>query len=63
MNDQAPPVPMHLVHPGTATLDGEFIFEMEARSNSARTVRFVLSPQDAEMLNRRLEEYLTLVSK
>ncbi len=62
MSDQARPVPMHLVHPGMTTTDDEFMFELEARENAARTVKFVLSARDAETLHHQLGLFLKDVS-
>ena len=58
MSDEARTVEMHIVNPGTTALNGEFNFEMQARYNAARTVKFALQPQDALLLHQKLSEYL-----
>jgi hypothetical protein len=58
MSDEARVVQMHLINPGATALDGDFTFEMQPRYNAARTVKFALTPQDAEMLHKKLGAYL-----
>lgn len=50
-------VEMFLINPGTAASNGEFTFEMQPRSNPARTVKFALNPTDANDLKKALDEY------
>lgn len=50
-------VEMFVINPGTAAANGEFTFELQPRSNAARTVKFALSPQDADSVRKALEEY------
>lgn len=56
-------VKMHLINPGTTTPDWDFTFEMQPRANAARTVKFAIIPQDAELLHRKLGEYLASLQK
>lgn len=58
MIEIAKPVLMHLIHPGQTTADDEFMFEMQARYNAGRTVRYVLSPSDAETLLTALKDFI-----
>jgi hypothetical protein len=44
--------------PGKLAADGEFVFELQPRSNGARVVRFSLKAQDAESIKKAVEAYL-----
>lgn len=50
-------VDMFLINPGTAAPNGKFTFEMQPESNPSRTVKFALSPKDADDLKKALDEY------
>ena len=58
MSDQTKTVQMHVIAPGKAASDGEFVFELQPRSNGARVVRFSLKAQDAESIKKAVEVYL-----
>jgi hypothetical protein len=49
---------MHVIAPGKLAADGEFVFELQPRSNGARVVRFSLKAQDAESIKKAVEAYL-----
>lgn len=57
MNEELQIVPMYLINAGTAGSDGEFNFELQARANAGRTVRFALVPAEAHQLREALNEY------
>jgi len=63
MSNQVRSVQMHIIDPGTTEVDGEFSFELQPRYNAARTVKFALIPSDAELLYKRLGEYLAAQAK
>ena len=63
MSDKAKTVQMCVVHPGETAEDGDFTFEMQARYNDARTVKFALIPSDAEKLHQELGVYLKAAAK
>lgn len=58
MSDQAKTVQMHVIAPGKLADDGEFVFELQPRSNGARVVKFSLKAQDAESIKKAVEAYL-----
>jgi hypothetical protein len=57
MSETLREVPMYLIDPGTASPDGEFCFELQARANAGRTVRFALNTSDSLMLKEALVKY------
>ena len=57
MSDSTRTVQMYLVQPGKAAPSGEFTFELEPRINAGRTVAFSLTPPDADLLKKALDEY------
>lgn len=63
MSDETRTVQMYVVNPGATEKDGEFSFEMQSRINAGRTVKFALVPSDAELLHRKLGEYLKAQQK
>jgi len=58
MSTEQKAVQMHVIAPGKAASDGEFVFELQPRSNGARVVRFSLKAQDAESVKKAVEAYL-----
>jgi hypothetical protein len=63
MSEQVRTVEMVIVNPGTTAPNDEFVFELQARYNPARTVKFALTPQDAELLSKHLTAYLAELTK
>lgn len=58
MNEEQRTVQMNLVNPGTTAPDGDFTFEMQPRWNASRTVKYALTPKDAETLQKQLTAFL-----
>jgi len=58
MSDKVHTVQMHLMNPGVTSANGDFAFEMQARSSEGRIVKFELQARDAEDLYAKLGEYL-----
>lgn len=56
-------VQMHVIQPGSTASDGDYTFEMQPRFNVGRTVKFALIPSDAELLYKKLGEYLKAQQK